>query len=166
LPADFSAPILIVQHVTEGFGAGLVAWLDQQTALSVKMAAPGMPLLAGEVLVAPDSCHLLLDRQGKVALQSPTAADRHCPSADVLFQSVAQVKGKTAVGVILTGMGRDGAQGLYELRQLGGHTIAQDEATSIIYGMPGTAVQLKAVEQIRPLAEIAPALLTLISTEK
>ena len=162
LPLNFPVPILIVQHVTEGFGAGLIEWLNQQTELVVRQAENGLPLKAGEVLVAPDNCHLVLNRGGKVSLKSPTANDPHCPSADVLFHSVAQVYGQRAVGIILTGMGSDGARGLYELHLLGAHTIAQDEATSIIYGMPGTAVKLNAVEQIRPLAEIGATLLKLV----
>lgn len=162
LPEGFPVPIVVAQHVTEGFGAGLVSWLDQQTALAVKLAAPGLPLQAGEVLVAPDNCHLYVNRRGEAALKPPVAGDHHYPSADVLFHSVALVYGKTAVGIILTGMGSDGARGLYELRQSGAHTIAQDEATSVIYGMPGTAVKLNAVEQIRPLSEIAATLLKLV----
>jgi len=162
LPQNFPVPILVVQHVTEGFGAGLVKWLDQQTTLAVKLAESGMTLTAGVVLVAPDNRHLLVKHGGKVSMKKPSARDHHYPSADELFYSVAQVYGKTAVGIILTGMGSDGARGLYELRQHGAHTIAQDEATSIIYGMPGTAVKLNAVEQIRPLADIAATLLKLI----
>lgn len=161
LPADFPAPILVVQHVTRGFGPDLAVWLNRQTTLTVQMAEDGEALQSGVVLVAPDDGHLVVKASRQVALPRQAAllpaagSDRYCPSADRLFVSAAQVYGDTAVGVILTGMGDDGAQGLAALRRTGAHTIAQDEATSLIFGMPAVAIQQKAVETVLPVEKIA-----------
>ncbi len=155
LPADFPAPILVVQHVTRGFGADLAVWLNRQTALTVQVAEHGAPLQPGLVWVAPDDCHLLVSPSRLAALIPAANGDRYCPSADQLFASAARVFGNTAVGVILTGMGDDGAHGLAVLRQTGAHTIAQDEATSLIFGMPSVAIKQKAVETVLPVEKIA-----------
>jgi two-component system chemotaxis response regulator CheB len=159
LPADFPAPILVVQHVTRGFGADLAAWLNRQTPLTVQIAEDGAALTPGGVLMAPDDCHLLVKASRQVALLPAALGDRYCPSADRLFAAAAQVCGDTAVGVILTGMGDDGAQGLATLRQTGAHTIAQDETTSLIFGMPAVAIQQKAVETVLPVEKIAETIL-------
>ncbi len=159
LPADFPTPILVAQHITRGFGADLVAWLGKQTPLAVRLARHAAELKPGEVLLAPDDHHLLVSDQGVVALQKAIPGQGHCPSADLLFTTTARVFGHTAVGIILTGMGCDGAQGLHALRQAGAYTIAQDEATSVIFGMPAAAIQLAAVETIQPINQIAPTLL-------
>ncbi|NJN54364.1 MAG: chemotaxis-specific protein-glutamate methyltransferase CheB [Anaerolineae bacterium] len=155
LPADFPAPVLVVQHVARGFGADLAAWLNGQTALTVQVAEDGMALQAGVVLIAPDDHHLLLNAAGLVVLLPAVKGERYCPSADRLFTAVAEAYGDTAVGVILTGMGDDGARGLVALRKTGAHTIAQDEATSLIFGMPAVAIQQKAVETVLPMHKIA-----------
>jgi two-component system chemotaxis response regulator CheB len=159
LPADFPAPILIAQHITRGFGADLAAWLDKQTPLTVHLARHTAELKPGHVLIAPDDGHLLVNGQGVVALQKPLPGERYCPSADILFSSVAQVFGSTAVGIILTGMGDDGAKGLATLRQTGAHTIAQDAGTAVIHSMPATAIQLGAAETIQPVQHIAQTLM-------
>lgn len=162
LPANFPVPILVVQHVAKGFGADLAAWLGKQTALPTRIAPHGAELKPGEVLVAPDHCHLLVNHLGLAAWQNPAPGDAFCPSADRLFESVATVFGATAVGVILTGMGQDGAKGLHSLRQTGARTIAQDEASSAIFGMPAAAIQMGAAETIQPLEKIAQTLLGLL----
>ncbi|HUM72201.1 MAG TPA: CheB methylesterase domain-containing protein, partial [Chloroflexota bacterium] len=159
LPADFPAPILVVQHVAGGFAADLAAWLNRQTALSVRLAQAGEVLCPGLVLVAPDDRHLVVKAGGTVMLLPPVLDDRYCPSADRLFATTAQVYGDTAVGVILTGMGDDGVQGLAALRQTGAHTLAQDEATSLIFGMPAAAIQKNAVETVQPVDKIAERIL-------
>lgn len=155
LPADFPAPVVVVQHVARGFAADLAAWLNRQTALVVRLAQADDVLRPGQVLVAPDDRHLVVNAGGTVALLPPEKGDRYCPSADRLLATVARVYGDTAVGVILTGMGDDGAQGLAALRQTGAHTIAQDEATSLIFGMPAVAIQHNAVETVLPVEKIA-----------
>ncbi|MCL4262361.1 MAG: chemotaxis-specific protein-glutamate methyltransferase CheB [Anaerolineae bacterium] len=155
LPADFPAPVVVVQHVARGFAADLAVWLNRQTALTVRLAQDDDALCPGQAFVAPDDWHLMVKAGGTVTLLPPVKGDRYCPSADRLLAAVARVYGDTAVGVILTGMGDDGAQGLAALRQTGAHTIAQDEATSLIFGMPASAIQQNAVETVLPVDKIA-----------
>lgn len=155
MPAHFPAPILISQHITPGFSSTLASWLNKQTKLNVRLAQHGTILQATDVLLAPDGYHLLLSNQGTVALQKRTAHELYCPSADLLFASAAQLFGKTAVGVMLTGMGQDGAKGMLAMRQTGAFTIVQDEESSLIFGMPAAAIHLNAQTTIQPLANIA-----------
>jgi two-component system chemotaxis response regulator CheB len=160
LPADFSAPILLVIHINEPFGAAFAEWLDGQSSLRVRYPADGEPLALGEgarVLMAPPGRHLVL-RGG--ALRLVAGPERHSciPSVDVLFESLAAEAGPETVACLLTGMGRDGAQGLAAIRRAGGATIAQDEATSAVFGMPREAILLGAAEQVLPLPQIAAAL--------
>jgi two-component system chemotaxis response regulator CheB len=161
LPAHFRLPILLVLHINEPFGNAFAEWLDGQTTRPVDHARDGMPLsaAAGRVVVAPAGRHLIV-RGGRLHLTCE--AERHScrPSIDVLFESVA-VYGPSAAACLLTGMGRDGARGLLKIRQAGGLTIAQDEATSIVYGMPREAVHLQAAMHVLPLAEIASRLAVL-----
>lgn len=163
LPASFPLPILIVQHITEGFGAGLARWLDQQTCLVVSLANHGDELKPGHVLVAPDNYHMKVNNMGLVALSSEPPLHSVRPSANYLFHSVAQVYGATAAGLVLTGMGVDGAEGLLAMRQAGAYTIAQDEKSSVIFGMPAAAIALGAARQICPLEGIAGALTALVA---
>jgi two-component system chemotaxis response regulator CheB len=165
LPANFPAPILVVQHITPGFGESLASWLDQQTALKVRLARQSDLPKAGEVLIAPDDYHMQLNRLGLVTLNQAPPKYGQRPSANILFQSAAEVYGATTLGVILTGMGNDGAEGLSLLRQNGAHTIAQDRESSIVFGMPAVAIELGAAEQILPADRIAPALLALTKVE-
>jgi chemotaxis response regulator CheB len=162
LPADFPVPILVVQHITAGFSRGLAEWLNQQTALQVRLAASGDEPKAGEVLIAPDHYHLLINRLGLLTLSQSPPLHNQRPSADLLFHSVAEIYGARAVGVILTGMGSDGGEGLWAMRQAGAHTIAQDKATCVVFGMPAVAIQLGAAEQILPVSKIAAALIPLV----
>jgi len=159
LPPNFPQPILLVLHINEPFGSAFADWLDAQTTRRVSHAVDGQPIadIAGRVAMAPGHSHLVV-RGGRLRLTKD--AERHScrPSVDVLFESVAADFGAHAAACLLTGMGRDGAQGLLAIRNAGGLTIAQDEATSVIYGMPREAVQLGAAQHVLPLPEIGPAI--------
>ncbi|HTP24709.1 MAG TPA: CheB methylesterase domain-containing protein [Anaeromyxobacteraceae bacterium] len=158
LPPDFGAAIAVVQHIADGFADGLARWLATETRLRVDTAAEGDPLLPGRVLVAPSGRHLAVCR-GAVHLCDEPPVEAFRPSATRLFASAASSYGPRACGVILTGMGRDGAEGLRELRDAGALTLAQDESTSIVFGMPKAAIELGAVDRVLPLEEIPRALL-------
>jgi two-component system, chemotaxis family, protein-glutamate methylesterase/glutaminase len=159
LPAGFPVPILVVQHIAHGFTAGLAEWLDSLAALPVRLA--GRTALADPgVWIAPEGAHLVLRPPRRIALDRSALCGHHRPSADVLLRSLAETAGSGAVAVVLTGMGRDGADGLRAVRAAGGLTIAQDEATSAIYGMPKAAAEGGA-ELVLPLEEIAPRLAAL-----
>ena len=159
LPADFPAPILCVQHISAGFSQGLIEWLNARCALRVTRAAAGHKPQAGSVYFAPEDAHLVLDASGRMAFSPAPLEDGHRPSATMLLRSVAGRCGASAAGVVLTGMGCDGAQGLLELSQAGGLTFAQDEASCVVYGMPAQAVKLGAARYILPPASIAQELL-------
>jgi two-component system chemotaxis response regulator CheB len=139
LPADYAVPILVVQHMTVGFTAGFASWLDGELPLPVALAREGDQLARG-VWVAPEGAHLFLASDSTFALDRKTA-ELHRPSGDVLLRSLAETLGQGAAGVVLTGMGRDGAEGLAAIRAAGGLTIAQDEASSAIFGMPAAAAE-------------------------
>ena len=139
IPAGFPIPILVVQHIAKGFTAGFAEWLDDQVALPVRLARPGAT--AAGVWVAPEGAHLLLTAAGRLVLDDQRDAGPHRPSADVLLHSVAAGAGTHGVAVVLTGMGRDGALGLGEVRRAGGLTLAQDEASSAVFGMPRAAAE-------------------------
>lgn len=163
LGAQFPMPILLVQHIARDFAPALQDWLQRTTPLSVRIAVAGERLMPGCVYLPPDGYHLLTPKRGVVGLRPAHAEERYCPSADLLFQSVAQAYGAHAVGVVLTGMGDDGARGLRELRDRGAITIAQDEATCVVYGMPRSAVDAGAVVKVAPLDEIASHILALVT---
>src|SRR5690606_33750859 len=139
LPAD-SPGVLVAQHIPKAFSASFARRLNDLSALNVAEAEDGQQVLAGHVYIAPGDRHLMLVRDGAryvCRLDDGAPVNRHKPSVDVLFQSVARSAAQNAIGVILTGMGRDGARGLKEMRDAGSRTIAQDEATSVVWGMPG-----------------------------
>ena len=160
LPAD--APgVLIAQHIPRAFSAQFAARLDACCALSVQEATDGALIQQGRAFIAPGDRHLVVQRDGshyRCRLQDSPAVNRHRPSVDVLFESLAQQLGPRAVGVLLSGMGSDGARGLQQMRSRGAQTIAQDEVTSVVWGMPGAAVALGAVEQVLPIEQIPAAL--------
>jgi two-component system chemotaxis response regulator CheB len=162
LPADFHIPILFVLHINEPFGTAFADWLDSQTSRPVVYARDGAPVAAaaGQVIVAPGDRHMVVS-EGRVRLTR--GPERHScrPAVDVLFESVAAEYGASAAACLLTGMGRDGALGLLRIREAGGLTIAQDEASSVVYGMPREAVNLGAATHVLPLAEIGPRLAAL-----
>ncbi|HLY83283.1 MAG TPA: CheB methylesterase domain-containing protein [Acidimicrobiales bacterium] len=159
LPREIPVPIVVVQHNTAGFDDVLVDWLDTTSPASVRLARDGEPLRAGEVLIAPSETHLGVAAGGTVALSSDPPIGGHRPSATHLFRSAARAYGAAAIGVILTGIGEDGVAGLAILKEAGGLVLAQDEATSIVYGMPGIAVSLGIVDRVLPVDRIAGALI-------
>lgn len=156
LPATFPIPILIVQHISAGFVDGFARWLDSEVPLRVQLAVPDRMPEPG-VWVAPEGAHLILTESGRIALDGTTVAGPHRPSGDMLLRSLATAAGRDAVAVVLTGMGRDGADGLADVCRAGGLTIAQDEATSAIFGMPRAAAE-SGSELVLPLDDIAPCL--------
>lgn len=162
LPRDLPVPILIVQHIPPGFTAGLAAWLNSVCATRVKVAEPGLPLEPGTVYLAPDDRHLGASSHRTVVLLDTPPVGGFRPSATVLFESVAKAFGSSAVGVILTGMGEDGVEGLRAIRAAGGRVIAQDEKSSVIFGMPGAAVAAGLANAVLPLDAIASHLVSLI----
>jgi len=158
LPAGFPVPVLCVQHMGADFLPAMVAWLAEASPLPVRLAAQGEVPQAGVVYFAPEDAHLELDQGGRFELSRAPPCDGHRPSATVTLRAAARRFGAGTVGVLLTGMGRDGAEGLAEVAAAGGVTIAQDEASSVVYGMPREAVALGAVQHVLPLEAIAPAL--------
>lgn len=163
LPESTPIPILVVQHITNGFHKGLVDWLNSVTGLAVRLAEHGQRLHPGEVLVAPPDVHLGVSRGGRVALSEDSPIRGHRPSATHLFRSVTQAFGAGAVGVVLTGMGDDGAAGLKSLKEAGGIVVAQDEASSVVYGMPREPAVLGIVDHVIPLDLIGPTLTHLLN---
>jgi len=155
LPADFPVPILVVQHVTRGFVAGLAEWLDGETPLRVGLASHGDIPQPGTVLLAPDDYHMQVNARGVVELCREPPYKGLRPSANYLFRSLARAYGPRAVGIVLTGMGDDGAEGLEMLHQAGGLTVAQDEQSCVVYGMPHEAVARNAVDHVLSLDQIA-----------
>ncbi|MBI2504351.1 MAG: chemotaxis-specific protein-glutamate methyltransferase CheB [Candidatus Latescibacteria bacterium] len=160
LQAGFPLPILLVQHITASFLEGFAVWLNHACPQEVVIAKEGEVPAPGKVYLAPPDRHLKLENRClRVDGSPPVCAQR--PSGTVLFQSMAHSLGAQALGVLLTGMGEDGAEGLLEIRQAGGHTIAEDESTAVVYGMPGAAARLGAVSESLPLPAIAPRILEL-----
>jgi two-component system chemotaxis response regulator CheB len=154
LPSDLPVPVLVVQHIATGFEQGLVKWLQRASPLNVCLASSGLHPRPGDAIVAPSDRHLALSN-GAIVLDGGVSVDGHRPSATRLFGSVAAGYGASAMGVVLTGMGSDGARGLRELKDAGGYVVAQDEATSVVYGMARSAVEMGAVDRIVPLDMIA-----------
>ncbi|HXR11864.1 MAG TPA: CheB methylesterase domain-containing protein, partial [Gaiellaceae bacterium] len=159
LPSSYPCPVLVVQHIVAGFVAGLARLLDQTSSLPVRLASHGMVPERG-VYIAPEEVHLRIGSDGRLALDRAEPVGGHRPSGDVLLESMAEHLGTRAVGIVLTGMGRDGANGVRAIRDAGGVTIAQDEATSTIFGMPRAAIETGA-ELVLGLEEIAPRLVRL-----
>lgn len=157
LPGDYPLPILVVQHIADGFMNGFVEWLNTRVSLPVSLARDGMELGAG-AWFAPDDADLVLLPSLKLALERSDQDRIHRPSADALLESMAEVIGSNAVGVVLTGMGRDGGDGVAALRRRQACVIAQDEASSVIFGMPRTAIE-RGAQLVLPLSQIAPELM-------
>lgn len=155
IPGDFPSPILVAQHIADGFAAGMAEWLSTLSALPVRLAAEGMMVEPGGVYLAPSERHLAVTPSRRLTLLERGEHDIYRPSCDALLTSVANVWGKRAVGIILTGMGSDGVKGMAAIKAGGGVTIAQDEASSVIYGMNRVAVEKGAVARILGLDDIA-----------
>lgn len=157
LGSGLPVPVLVVQHMSPGFIEGLARWLEDATGLPVRVASDGDRLVAGHVYLAPDEREMGVTPEGRVALTSSAARPGLRPSVGHLFRSLRDVYGAGVVGVLLTGMGRDGAAELRELREAGAVTIAQDQASSVVHGMPGEAIRLDGASHVLPLEEIGPA---------
>ncbi len=158
LPRSFGAAVVICQHITAGFADDLARWLRAETKRDVVEVTSAMPLTPGRIFVAGSNAHLLAKPDFTLAVEASAPVGGFRPSCDVLLRSAAASFNARAIGVVLTGMGRDGARGLKEIRSRGGHTIAQDEASSVVFGMPGEAIALGAAEKTLPLEEIGAQL--------
>jgi two-component system chemotaxis response regulator CheB len=159
-------PILITQHMPERFTKTWADRMDSLCRISVKEAQDGDSVLPGHALVAPGGYHMTLVRSGarySVSINQDPPVNRHRPSVDVLFDSVAQYAGANAIGVILTGMGGDGAKGMLAMKQAGAYTIAQDEASCVVFGMPKEAIKLGGVDKVLPLSEVPAAIVAYVS---
>jgi len=160
LPEDFSVPIILVQHNTSGFDIGFVQWLGGYTRLNVKIAEKGTIPLKGCIYVAPTDKHLVINSSG-IDFDDGKPVHNQKPAADVLFNSAASLYRNSLISVVLTGIGDDGADGSRSIKQAGGITIAQDEASSMVYGMPQAAVETGCIDMVLPLKEIAQKLVNL-----
>ncbi|OQX22034.1 MAG: chemotaxis response regulator protein-glutamate methylesterase [Desulfobacteraceae bacterium IS3] len=158
LKADFPVPILVVQHIARGFLRGLTDWLSKEISLPVRIPEHGETVRKGHVYFAPDDYHIGITRHGEIVLSRKFPADSLQPSVSHLFQSVAEAFGKRSVGILLTGMGKDGASELRIMREKGAVTVAQNKETSIVHGMPGEAINLGAAGYILSPEEIAALL--------
>ena len=165
LPPDFGAGVAVVQHMTMDFLPTFAAWLDGIGRLKVRMARDGDRLQPGRVLIAPDDRHLTVQPGDRIRLQEEPRGSAHRPSGDVLLDSVARSCGPAALGLVLSGMGRDGAAGLGALRRAGGRTLAQDERSSAVFGMPRAAAEAGAVERLVSPGEAAEILIALARDE-
>jgi two-component system chemotaxis response regulator CheB len=162
LPKDLTAPIVIVQHIARGFVQGLVEWLNQTTGFPVHLASRGERLLPGHVYFSPDDHHIGVDADGRAMLSNDPPDNGLRPSVSFLFRSVARNFGSRGIGVLLTGMGRDGAEDLLIMRERGAVTLAQDQASSVVHGMPGEAIKLNAALHVLPPEGIADLLRALM----
>ncbi len=162
LPGDLPVPILIVQHIAIGFTDGLCKWLDSCTDLNVKIARNGEVPIGGHVYIAPDDYHMKVTASGKITLTKEISEFGLRPTVNQLFNSIADFLGPKALGVLLTGMGRDGAEGMLKMCQKGAITIAQDKHTSTVFGMPAEAIKLGAAKYILPDYKIGSAILQLV----
>lgn len=159
LPKEFKSCILITQRLPEGFSAGFAEWLNAEVFLKVREAQEGDPLEPGTVLVAPSGCHLVLRSRDQVGLSDEPAVDGHRPSGSLMFKSIARRCAKDSIGIVLSGIGVDGASGLLELKKSGGFCLAQAQAGCLFYDMPKAAIEAGAVNEVLDIEEIAGFLL-------
>ncbi len=159
LPKDFSMPIVIVQHISPGFTKGLVDWWNNECAIEIKEGKDGEKLCPGVVYVAPSFVHMLVTMDEKIKLEDTPPVGGHKPAGNVLLSSVAKVYGQSTIGVILTGMGDDGAMGIKAIREAGGFTIAEDEESCAIFGMPKAAIEMGVVDKVLSLEAISDELI-------
>ena len=158
LPNDFPCGIVVVQHISQGFDVGLAEWLSAECRIRVTMATDGARIQPGVAYLAPTGVQMRVAEGGLIRLADEAPYDGQKPSGNVLFESVARVYGDRAVGIVLSGMGRDGASGLRRIKAAGGQVIAQDEATSVIFGMPKAAIEAGVVDAVLPVGQIADAI--------
>lgn len=164
IPRKFPAPVAICQHISQGFTEGLAHWLSTETALRVQEATHEQVMEPGSAYIAPSGAHMLVRSDGRLVLDNRPPVRGFRPSCDLLLSSASEAFGRRCIGVILTGMGKDGARGLKEIRERGGRTIAQNAETCVVYGMPREAVQMGAAEEILALDRIGPTLLEWVET--
>ncbi len=162
LPPGLTVGVVIVQHIADGFVPGLVSWLSTVTILNVKAAENGEKIEPGTIYIAPTGTHTVLTTSGRIGLLDEPPVDSQRPAVDMLFASVPQQYGRRAIAVLLTGMGRDGAKGLKAIREAGGHTIVQDRASCVVFGMPKAAIELGAADQILSPTEIPAAIVKIL----
>jgi len=165
LPQDFSGAVFIVQHISSGFAKGFAHWLDIESNIPVRLAEQGDLPIIGTALVAPTDCQMILEN-GVIKIIDAPAVNSCRPSIDVFFESLALSRGKDTVGLLLTGMGRDGAQGLLRLKESGAFTIAQDEQSCIVFGMPKAAIALNAASKVLPLDTIPDTVKKIFQPER
>jgi two-component system chemotaxis response regulator CheB len=161
LPKDFPAPIAIVQHINPSFAESLAQWLDAASPLTVRLAKEGDRFLPGEVLIAPPEQHLTVNQRGRVSLKGGGPRDGHIPSASALLESAGLFYGPGTVGVVLTGMGSDGAEGLATVKRQGGRTLAQSKESCVVFGMPAAAIALGCVDHVISAEELSNTLMRL-----
>lgn len=166
LGGHFPLPILVVQHIARGFVTALADWLNATVPMPVVIASNEQRLQPSQIYLAPDDHHIITRERGTVAPRPAAATDRFCPSADLLFESVAHSYRARAIGLILTGMGDDGTAGLRALHAAGARTLAQDEASSVVYGMPRAAAAAGVIGRVAPLSELADLILQSIAEER
>ena len=163
LPKDFPLPVLIVQHIAAGFTQGFAEWLAQSSSLPVQLSVHGQQVVPGRVYVAPDGFHMRVAGDGRIWLNTDEPENGLRPSVSYLFRSVAKAYGQSAIGVLLTGMGKDGALELKLMREQGALTIAQDKETSVVHGMPGEAIRLGGATYVLPPEKISIMLTSLVA---
>ncbi|MEA5467068.1 chemotaxis-specific protein-glutamate methyltransferase CheB [Leptothoe sp. PORK10 BA2] len=163
LPKEFPWPIVCVQHISEGFLQGLLDWLMTTCGVSIEIAQADRKPQPGKIYFPPERQHLTINEYGRFVYLQAQPEDIHCPAVTTLFSSVAKFYGRKTIGILLSGMGRDGADGMKSIVEAGGLTIAQDEATSVVFGMPRAAIELDAAHQVLPIGAIAPAILELVN---
>lgn len=166
LPRDFYIPIIIVQHIAQGFTEGFVQWLTESTGFPVSVARNGEPMQPGHAYIAPNGFQTTVDGRGRIALQNSGPENGHLPSVSCLFRSVAATYGSSAVGILLTGMGKDGAVELGLMKAKGAVTFVQDKESSVVYGMPGEAIELGAASYVLSPDKIAAMLTNLANHPK
>lgn len=162
LPDDFPCPVLVAQHISEGFATGFAQWLDLNCHLTVRLAQEGDVLMPGVVYISPSESNLVVTKWGTLSLAVREQKQIYHPSCDLLLSSVAEVYGKRAIGIILTGMGRDGAVGMGRIAEAGGYTLAQDEASSIVYGMNKEAIQSGCIHKVISLSNLASVMCEMV----
>jgi two-component system chemotaxis response regulator CheB len=162
LPEDFPCGIVIVQHITSGFLPGLVDWLNKECKIKVKIGEDAESIQPGVAYIAPDDHQMRVEDSGRITLSNEPAYGGHRPSGDILLESVARAYGKGSVAAILTGMGRDGAMGMKTIKQLDGKTIAQNEKSCVVFGMPKAAIEMNVIDKVLPLEGIAEEIVSMV----
>jgi len=163
LPESFPSPIVVAQHISAGFDAGLVKWLNRISKLTVKIASEGEMITPGTIYCSPSESHMRINSRRSVVFDERQPGDIYSPSCDTLLSSAAAVYGEKSIGVILTGMGDDGVSGMKKIKEAGGITIAQDEKSSVVFGMPKVAIESGCIDNILPLDEISDGIIRFIT---